>query len=59
MCPSLLSTDGFPEIAVRIWLLTGGRLFIGQLIDLFLIPGMIRFKNLETALIAQALQAPR
>lgn len=28
-----------------IWLLTGGLLFIGQLIDLFLIPGMVEQEN--------------
>ncbi|HEX6993980.1 MAG TPA: NINE protein [Gammaproteobacteria bacterium] len=32
-----------------IWLFTLGLLGIGQLIDLFLIPGMIRTTNLETA----------
>lgn len=30
-----------------IWLLTGGLLFIGQLVDLFLIPGMIERANWE------------
>lgn len=30
-----------------IWLFTGGLLFIGQFIDLFLIPGMVRMSNLE------------
>ena len=28
-----------------IWLLTGGLLFIGQFIDLFLIPGMVDREN--------------
>jgi TM2 domain-containing membrane protein YozV len=32
-----------------IWLVTGGLLFIGQLIDLFLIPGMIERANHEQA----------
>jgi TM2 domain-containing membrane protein YozV len=32
-----------------LWLLTGGLLFIGQLIDLFLIPGMVERKNHELA----------
>ncbi len=32
-----------------LWLLTGGLLFIGQLIDLILIPGMIEKKNRELA----------
>jgi len=32
-----------------IWLFTFGLVGIGQLIDLFLIPGMIRVVNLETA----------
>lgn len=30
-----------------IWLLTGGLLMIGQIIDLFLIPGMVRDTNVE------------
>jgi TM2 domain-containing membrane protein YozV len=30
-----------------IWLFTGGLFLIGQIIDLFLIPGMIRRANLE------------
>lgn len=30
-----------------IWLLTGGLLLIGQLVDLFLIPGMIERANRE------------
>jgi TM2 domain-containing membrane protein YozV len=30
-----------------IWLLTGGLCLIGQLVDLFLIPGMIEQANLE------------
>lgn len=28
-----------------IWLLTGGLLFIGQIVDLFLIPGMVEQEN--------------
>ena len=36
-----------------IWLLTGGLCFIGQIVDLFLIPGMIRSANLESALLAE------
>lgn len=30
-----------------IWLLTGGLLLVGQIIDLFLIPGMIDHANLK------------
>jgi TM2 domain-containing membrane protein YozV len=32
-----------------LWLFTGGLLFIGQFIDLFLIPGMIEGNNLRFA----------
>ena len=28
-----------------IWILTGGLCFIGQIVDLFLIPGMVRDSN--------------
>ncbi|MHC4990880.1 MAG: protein kinase domain-containing protein [Planctomycetota bacterium] len=41
-----------------LWLLTGGLFFIGQFIDLFLIPGMIRMANLESALMAEAAGRP-
>ena len=37
-----------------IWVCTGGLMFVGQLIDLLLIPGMIRISNLEAALLMQA-----
>jgi TM2 domain-containing membrane protein YozV len=30
-----------------IWLFTGGLFLVGQIVDLFLIPGMIRRANLE------------
>lgn len=30
-----------------IWLLTGGLLLVGQIIDLFLIPGMVDYANLK------------
>jgi TM2 domain-containing membrane protein YozV len=33
-----------------LWLFTGGLLFIGQLIDLILIPGMVRESNLREQL---------
>jgi TM2 domain-containing membrane protein YozV len=36
-----------------IWLFTGGLLLIGQIIDLILIPGMIRETNLRTQLDAR------
>jgi TM2 domain-containing membrane protein YozV len=38
-----------------IWLLTGGCLLIGQIVDLFLVPNMIRISNLETAILAGSL----
>ncbi|MCP3904936.1 MAG: protein kinase [Planctomycetes bacterium] len=41
-----------------IWLLTGGLLFIGQIVDLILLPGMIRMANLERALIARQMRQP-
>ncbi|MEN3792877.1 TM2 domain-containing protein [Fulvimarina sp. MAC3] len=34
-------------VSGTIWLLTFGFLFIGQIIDLLLIPGMVREENLE------------
>jgi len=37
-----------------IWFFTGGLFFIGALIDLFLIPGMVQVENLSRELIAQA-----
>jgi TM2 domain-containing membrane protein YozV len=40
-----------------IWLFTGGLLFIGQFIDLFLIPGMIDEENLRARV--DALEARR
>lgn len=36
-----------------LWLLTGGLLLVGQVIDLFLIPGMIREANLRARLAAR------
>jgi TM2 domain-containing membrane protein YozV len=36
-----------------IWLFTGGLLLFGQVIDLILIPGMIREANLRTQLAAR------
>jgi len=38
-----------------LWLVTGGLLMIGQLIDLFLIPGMVRQSNVERRLNAGGL----
>lgn len=37
-----------------IWFFTGGLFFIGALIDLILIPGMVRVENLTSQLLAQA-----
>ena len=36
-----------------IWLLTGGLFLVGQIIDLFLIPGMIDYANLKARVEAQ------
>ena len=40
-----------------IWLLTGGLMGIGAIIDLFLIPPMVRIENLSRQLLSQT-QAP-
>lgn len=37
-----------------IWLFTGGLFFVGAVVDLFLIPGMVRLENLARQLLAQA-----
>jgi TM2 domain-containing membrane protein YozV len=41
-----------------LWLLTGGLLGIGWLVDLFLIPGMVRRANLEEAVLRIGTSAP-
>jgi len=38
-----------------IWLLTGGCFAIGQIIDIFLIPSMIRVSNMEAAILARSM----
>jgi TM2 domain-containing membrane protein YozV len=37
-----------------VWLLTGGLLFIGALVDLILIPGMVQVENLSQRLLQQS-----
>jgi TM2 domain-containing membrane protein YozV len=37
-----------------LWFFTGGLFFMGALVDLFLIPGMVQVENLTQRLIAQA-----
>ena len=37
-----------------IWLLTGGIFFVGALIDLFLIPELVRVENLSRQILHQA-----
>lgn len=37
-----------------IWLLTGGLMGLGAIIDLFLIPPMVRIENLTRYLLSQA-----
>ncbi len=37
-----------------IWFLTGGLFLVGAIIDLFLIPGMVRIENLSRQLLQQA-----
>ena len=37
-----------------VWLLTGGLVGIGAIIDLFLIPSMVRIENLSRHLLSQA-----
>jgi TM2 domain-containing membrane protein YozV len=41
-----------------IWLFTGGLFFIGALIDLILVPGMVRVENLTQRILAQAAPLP-
>ncbi len=41
-----------------IWLLTGGLCGVGQLVDMFLLPSMVREKNLELAAIAMQQYLP-
>jgi TM2 domain-containing membrane protein YozV/predicted Ser/Thr protein kinase len=38
-----------------LWLLTGGLFLVGQIIDLVLIPGMIKMANLESAFLARTI----
>jgi TM2 domain-containing membrane protein YozV len=42
-----------------IWLLTGGVFLIGAIIDLFVIPEMVRVENLSRKLLEQAGGVPR
>ena len=37
-----------------VWLLTGGLFFVGSLVDLFVIPGMVQVENLSRDLLRQA-----
>ena len=37
-----------------LWLFTGGLFFVGALVDLFLMPGMIRIENMSHQLLAYA-----
>jgi TM2 domain-containing membrane protein YozV len=41
-----------------IWLFTGGLFFIGALIDLILVAGMVRVENLTQRILAQAAPFP-
>lgn len=41
-----------------IWLFTGGLLFIGAIIDLFLIPSHVKVENLSRQLLAQTAISP-
>ncbi|MBL4590825.1 MAG: NINE protein [Phycisphaerales bacterium] len=42
-----------------LWLFTGGLFFIGQFVDLFLIPGMVERANYKTQMDFQRVQNPR
>jgi TM2 domain-containing membrane protein YozV len=41
-----------------VWLLTGGALLVGAIIDLFAIPQMVRVENLSRKLLQQAAWEP-
>ncbi len=41
-----------------IWFLTGGLFLVGAVIDVFLIPGMVRIENLSRQLLQQAIAIP-
>ncbi|MHC4948114.1 MAG: TM2 domain-containing protein [Planctomycetota bacterium] len=41
-----------------IWLLTGGLFFVGALIDLFLMPGMVQVENLTRQLLVETGRRP-
>lgn len=45
-------------ISDLLWLFTGGLLLIGQIIDLFLIPGMINTANLNWAVFGRGRPLP-
>lgn len=46
-------------VSAIIWFVTGGLCGLGQLVDLFILPGMVREKNLELAAIAAQHYLPR
>ena len=41
-----------------IWFLTGGVFLVGAVIDVFLIPGLVRIENLSRQLLQQAVATP-
>ena len=41
-----------------LWFFTGGLFLIGAIVDLFLIPEMVRVENLSRQLLAQAMARP-
>ena len=42
-----------------LWMFTGGMFLVGAIVDLFLMPEMVRVENLSRQLLAQAMARPQ